>query len=73
MKYFLYSAQQLNFRKQMAKKIGKNFLPGHVIINGLKKPFTEIVDDPKKSRFSDSMVVVYGDETTLKYTLPGAE
>lgn len=68
-KYFLYSSEQLKFRKAVEEKMGKKFRVGHVIVNGAKKPFTELSSSPI-SRFADAKIVASGDDTTMKYTLP---
>ena len=69
-KYFLYSSQQLTFRKEMEAKMGKKFVVGFVIVNGVKKPFTELSSTPN-SRFSDAKLVTKGDPTVMNYSLPG--
>lgn len=71
-KYFLYSSEQLKFRKQVESKMGKNFKIGHVIVNGVKKPFTELSSSPK-SRFTDAILVAEGDPNLMRYTLPKGE
>lgn len=71
-KYFMYSSEQLKLRKQVESRMGKKFKVGHVIVNGVKKPFTELTPAPK-SRFSDAIIVASGDPQTMKYTLPGGE
>ena len=68
-KYFIYSSEQLNFRKGIELKMGKNFRVGHVIVNGVRKPFTELSSSPN-SRFPDAKIVAEGDPTLFKYTLP---
>ena len=71
-KYFIYSSMQLNFRRETEKKLGSTFIPGQVIVNGVKTPFTEITSNPpNKSRYSDARSVYYGDPTKVKYTMPG--
>lgn len=52
-KYFLYSSKQLKFRKDIELKMGKKFRVGHVIVNGVRKPFTELSSQPT-SRFADA-------------------
>ena len=69
-KYFLYSSEQLKMRKSVESKMGKNFKPGVVIVNGTRKPFTELSSTPI-SRFSDAIIVAQGDPTFMNYTLPG--
>lgn len=68
-KYFLYSTDQLKFRKEVEAKMGKKFMVGHVIVNGVKKPFTELSSSPN-SRFTDAKVVAQGDPSIMRYTLP---
>lgn len=68
-KYFIFSHEQLRFRDKVESKMGKRFKPGHVIVNGVRKPFTELSTSPK-SRFSDAIIVAEGDPTLMKYTLP---
>ena len=71
-KYFIYSSMQLNFRRETEKKLGRTFIPGQVIVNGVKTPFTEITSNPpNKSRYSDARSVYYGDPTKVQYTMPG--
>ena len=68
-KYFIYSSEQLNLRKQVESKMGKKFRVGHVIVNGARKPFTELSSTPN-SRYSDAIIVAKGDPTLMRYTLP---
>lgn len=70
-KYFLYSTEQMKFMKSMDDKIGRKYKVGQVIVNGVRKPFTEISSAPT-SRFSDVKIVAQGEEYLFKYTLPGA-
>lgn len=68
-KYFIYSSEQLKFRREVELKMGKKFRVGHVIVNGVKKPFTEL-SPVSTSRYADAKVVASGDPTLMKYTLP---
>ena len=68
-KYFFYSSEQLRFRRQMEEKMGKKFAVGQVIVNGVRKPFTEI-SSSQTSRYSDAKLVAKGDTSVMKYTLP---
>ena len=69
-KYFLYSSEQLKFRTQIEAKMGKVFKVGHVIVNGVRKPFTELSSAPS-SRYSDAKIQAEGEEHSFRYTLPG--
>lgn len=71
-KYFLFSRQQMEFRKDIEYKQGRKFKPGIVIVNGVRKVFTEM-SDYKQSRYSDAEVVAYGDITKIRYIMPKGE
>ena len=68
-KYFFYSSEQLKFRRQMEEKMGKKFVVGHVIVNGVRKPFTEM-SSSQTSRYPDAKLVAKGDPSTMRYSLP---
>lgn len=70
MSYFLYSSEQFKFMKSIEEKMGKRFRVGHVIVNGVRKPFTELSSSPN-SRYPDATVVAEGDPTLMRYELPG--
>ena len=65
-KYFFYSAEQLKLRVQLEKRRGKTFNVGHVIVNGTRKPFTELST-------KDAKLVASGEISLMKYTLPEAK
>lgn len=69
-KYFLYSSEELNFRKEVEAKMGRKFVTGHVIINGTKKPFTSLSSTPTSARYPDSKVVASGEASEMRYTMP---
>lgn len=71
-KYFFYSAEQLKMRKQVEKQMGKNFRVGHVIKDGIRKPFTELTSS-SKSRYPDAKLVASGDPSVMIYTEPRGE
>ncbi len=70
-KYFFYSSEQLNLRKKIEKNMGKKFSVGIVIINGRRKPFTEM-STRSTSRFPDAKLVakIEDGDTTTKYKMP---
>ena len=68
--YFLFSRTQLDMRIELEKKMSKRFKPGEVIVNGVRKPYTEIVTDPNNSRYSDAVIVTYGNKKDIKYYDP---
>lgn len=71
-KYFLFSNEQMKDRSRIEAKLGKRFKVGTVIVDGVRKPYTEISDKPK-NRYSDTKIVVVGDTDKLKYTEPRGE
>lgn len=71
-KYFLFSREQMEFRKDIEARQGKKFKVGTVIINGVRKHYTEL-SDSGKSRYSDAIIVAHGDISRIKYTPPKGE
>lgn len=72
-KYFMYSREQHNIRQQIEKDIGRSFYPGTVIVRGRQKLFTEMISNPKLSRFTDAELVAEGEITEMTYTMPKSE
>ena len=68
-KYFFYSYEQLTMRKAVELKMGKKFKVGHVVVNGVRKPFTELTTS-SNSRYADAKLVASGDPTIMNYTEP---
>lgn len=68
MKYFVFSQVQMKEQKEVSRVMGKNYNPKTVIINGAQKVYTDILDDPSKSLYTDAMVVASGDLNDMKYT-----
>ena len=71
-KYFFYSNEQLTLRRQVELRMGKKFKVGHVTVNGIKKPFTEMSSLPT-SRYADAKLIISGDPDLLRYTEPRGE
>ena len=71
-KYFFYSSEQLKLRVQLEKRRGKTFNVGHVIVNGTRKPFTEL-STKETSIYPDAKSVASGEISLMKYTLPEAK
>lgn len=70
-RYFIYSRNQLEFKREREKKLGKTFKPGWVIVNGKKKNITEISLNGS-IKFSDSIIVASGEEKDFKYVRPSS-
>lgn len=71
-RYFLFSSEQLRFRRGIEEKMGRKFHVGTVVYNGERKPFTEISSSPT-SRYADAKVVAKGDPSLMVYTPPSGE
>ena len=65
--YFLYSEQQFKERTAIEKKMSRIFTPGTVIVNGRKKPFTEM-SKKSSNRYPDCKVIAEGYISKMKYT-----
>lgn len=63
-KYFLFSKEQMDIRTETEKKMGRIYMPGEVIVKGVKRFFTEI-SDTVDSRFNDTIVVTRVDDLSL--------
>lgn len=70
-KYFLFSKDQMDFRKSMDSKVGKIYKPGYVIVGGRRKTITEI-NSTGKSQYTDVQLVAEGDESKFDYVKPSA-
>lgn len=70
-KYFIYSAEQAKFRKEVDAKIGKTYKPGQLYTGAKAITFTEL-NGTGKSKYPDARVVYQGETSSLKYTLPGS-
>lgn len=66
--YFVFSKEQMDMKRELAKKRGKNLSLGQVIVNGVAKQYTDIVKDPNGSRYVDTVVVTKGYIKDIKYT-----
>lgn len=69
-KYFLYSQDQFNEKKQILEKSNKTFIPGSVVVNGIKKDFTMLSDTATIPRFYDAKVIAKGNPSNFTYTMP---
>lgn len=63
-KYFLFSKEQMDVRKEVESKINRIYIPGEIIIKGKKHMFTEISDNIN-SRFKDTVVVAKVEDIKL--------
>lgn len=68
LRYWVYSKEQYDVVKELNRKMGKSTTAPIVFIAGKRKPYTQMLKDPTKSRYSDYKVVAVGDIRTMKYT-----
>ena len=66
--YFLYSDEQVKEKNNILAKIGKEFVPGIVVVNGTRKKFSQISKDHKSARYIDTIVVAEGIVGNMTYT-----
>lgn len=66
-KTFVFSQTQ---QLELKKLYGKNYTFGHVIVNGQKKIYTDILSDISKCRFSDARTLITGELSKIQYTKP---
>lgn len=65
--YFLYSEQQRDHRSTIEAKMCRTFVPGTVVVNGIRKRFTEI-SSKSENLYPDTIVVAKGYKSKMKYT-----
>lgn len=68
-KYFLFSQQQYQLRKEVELNLGKNYVPGKVLKSGRWKDYTEISDTPSNNKFADAKVIAEGYLDSMKYKM----
>lgn len=65
-KYFLFSREQFQMRKQVENSRNRDYVPGRVMNKGKWRDFTEICESPT-NRFSDSVIVAEGYIENMEY------
>lgn len=71
-KYFLYSDEQIDEKNKILSKASKEFEPGVVVVNGVKKRFTQLSSSPDMPRFVDTKVIASGELDNFVYTMPSS-
>lgn len=66
-KFFVFSLTQFKMRRDIEAKLGRTYKPGEVLVNGVYKQYTEILNDPKESRYPDAIIIASGDIRYIKY------
>ncbi|MGL5750096.1 MAG: hypothetical protein ACRCXT_06185 [Paraclostridium sp.] len=60
-KYVIFSAEQMRMRMDVESKLGRSYKPGLVLVNGIYKQYTDIIDNPSNTRYPDAEVIASGD------------
>lgn len=68
--YFIYSEEQFKEKNQILNRTGKTFEPGTVVVNGVRKKFTQLSTKPSIPRFIDFKIVAEGELDKFSYTEP---
>ncbi len=68
--YFLYSDEQLEEKNKILSKNSKRFMPGTVVVDGVRKKYTQLSTNPSMSRFVDTQLIASGELSTFTYEPP---
>lgn len=71
--YFLYSEEYFREMNSVLNPKGKSFVAGTVVVNGLRKKFTNISTTKSLPRFIDTKVVAEGVQSQYTYTSPSVQ
>ena len=69
-KFFMYSQEQFMEKNKVVRERNKEFVPGMVVVNGTKKPFTALTNSPVLERFMDAKIVAQGETESFVYSMP---
>lgn len=58
--YFMFSMEQLKMRKDVERKINREYKPKQVRVGSRFQEYTERVTDPKNATFPDAKIVTSG-------------
>lgn len=65
--YFLYSEQQRQQRTAIEARLSRTFIPGTVIVNGVRRKFTEM-SLKNTNLYPDVKVIAEGYKSKIRYT-----
>ena len=68
--YFLYSREQFDEKNQILSKSNKEFIPGYVVVGGIKKEFTIMSKNSTIPRYIDTKIVASGELKDFTYEQP---
>lgn len=63
----LFSINQLNKEIEIHKKVGETYQKKYVVVKGKHVQYTDIVEDLKLMKFSDSKVIIKGKKSELTF------
>lgn len=69
-RYFLYSMTQVKERNEIENKLGKIFVVGTVVDNGIRKEYSLLSKTATVDRYPDARIIAVGDINTIKYEKP---
>lgn len=67
---FVFSREQYDQKASVARKMGKIYKSGRVLVNGIPKPYTDLLTSFSNAKFADSIEVISGDIRKLRYEAP---
>lgn len=67
-RYFYYSATAAEKMKSIEKGMNVGFTLPWVVINGVRKYYTEVVTSPDKVRYRDSVKIAEGDIRRMSFS-----
>lgn len=68
--YFLYSREQVDEKNEILAKSNKEFVPGYVIVGGIRKEFSTLSSKPEIPRYIDTRIVAEGEVKDFTYEKP---
>ena len=67
-KYFVYSKEQHDMMKDIAKTQNRTLILGEVVVRGVSKQYTDILNDMDKCKYADSTPLIRADIRKIKYS-----
>ena len=67
---FVFSREQYEQKMNIDRKLGKITKLGQVLVNGIPKPYTDILTSMSRAKFADSIEVISGDIRFIRYEPP---
>jgi hypothetical protein len=72
--YFMYSEEYISKKNKIESSIGRRFVLGTVVVNGVKKSYAFMSTSKHfMNEYPDAKIVAEGYNTKMNYTAPYAE